>query len=87
MIYIGNNVITVPDKTHGASVIAYQDFMDKAAERAGGDFYIIPSSIHELLIIPDDHTKDFKVLEDMVREVNATELEPEECPPALFVHK
>ncbi len=40
-------VATVPDKVHGAGVLAYQDFMDKAAERAGGDFFILPSSIHE----------------------------------------
>ena len=32
-------VATVPDKTHGAGVLAYQDFMDQAAERVGGDFY------------------------------------------------
>ena len=38
-------VASVPDKTHGASVIAYQDFMDKAAERLGGDFFILPSSV------------------------------------------
>lgn len=30
-------VATVPDKVHGAGVIAYQDFMDQAAERLGGD--------------------------------------------------
>ena len=30
-------VATVPDKIHGAGVIAYQDFMDQAAERAGGE--------------------------------------------------
>ncbi len=39
-------VATVPDKTHGASVLAYQDFMEQAAERVGGDFFILPSSIH-----------------------------------------
>ena len=30
-------VATVPDKIHGAGVLAYQDFMDQAAERCGGD--------------------------------------------------
>lgn len=40
-------VATVPDKIHGAGVMAYQDFMDQAAERVGGDFFILPSSIHE----------------------------------------
>ncbi len=40
-------VASVPDKVHGAGVLAYENFMDQAAERAGGDFYILPSSIHE----------------------------------------
>ncbi len=56
-------VASVPDKTHGASVIAYQDFMDKASERAGGDFFILPSSIHELLIVPDNKEINFRVLD------------------------
>ncbi len=30
-------VASVPDKINGAGVLAYQDFMDKAAERAGGE--------------------------------------------------
>ena len=30
-------VASVPDKIHGAGVLAYQDFMDQAAERAGGE--------------------------------------------------
>ncbi len=71
-------VASVPDRMHGASVIAYQDFMDKAAERAGGDFFILPSSIHELLIVPDNREMDFKVLEGMVREVNETQVAPED---------
>ena len=69
-------VATVPDKIHGAGVLAYENFMEQAAERAGGDFYILPSSIHELLIIPDNGVMDLKELEAMVKEVNATQVEP-----------
>lgn len=71
-------VASVPDKTHGASVIAYQDFMDRASDRVGGDFFILPSSIHEVLIIPDNKEIDFKVLEGMVRDVNETQVAPED---------
>ena len=69
-------VATVPDKVHGAGVLAYQDFMDQAAERVGGDFFILPSSIHEVLIIPDNGKMDLKDLENMVKEVNATQVAP-----------
>lgn len=71
-------VATVPDKVHGAGVLAYEEFMDKAAERAGGDFYILPSSIHEILIVPDNGEMDLKALEDMVKEVNATQVAPQD---------
>ena len=69
-------VATVPDKVHGAGVLAYQDFMDQAAERVGGDFFILPSSIHEVLIVPDNGRMDLKDLENMVKEVNATQVAP-----------
>ena len=68
-------VASVEGNVHGAGVIAYQNFMDEAAERAGGSFFILPSSIHEVLIIPDNGKFDTASLEQMVREVNATTVE------------
>lgn len=69
-------VATVPDKVHIVGVLAYQDFMDKASERVGGNFFILPSSIHEILIVPDNGKMDLKELEAMVKEVNATQVAP-----------
>ena len=71
-------VATVPDKMQGASVLAYQDFMDQAAEKLGGDFFILPSSIHEILLVKDDGNFDRAALENMVKEVNATQVAPED---------
>ena len=72
-------VATVPDKVHGAGIIAYEGFMDQASERiGGGDFYILPSSLHEILIVPDNGQMSLKDLEAMVREVNATQVAPED---------
>lgn len=71
-------VASVPDKVHGAGVLAYPDFMDKAAERAGGDFFILPSSIHEVLIVPDNGKFELLDLENMVKEVNFTQVAPED---------
>jgi len=71
-------VATVPDKVQGAGVLVYEDFFDKASERVGGDFFILPSSIHELLIVPDTGLVNLDALKEMVREVNATQVTPEE---------
>lgn len=71
-------VASVPDKNAGAGVLAYPNFMDQATEKLGGDFFILPSSIHELILVPDHGEMDVETLKDMVREVNTTEVDPED---------
>ena len=39
---------------NGAALILLPDVLDKIAEKAGMDYFIIPSSIHEVLIAKDD---------------------------------
>ena len=69
-------VASVPDKNHGAGVIAYPNFMEDAAQKLGGSFYLLPSSIHELLLVKDNGQMSAQDLENMVKEVNATQVEP-----------
>ena len=61
----------------GAGCMFYPEFMDQAAEKMRGDFYVIPSSIHEVLLLPDGGFTA-KELDAMVRTVNANEIEPKE---------
>lgn len=67
-------VATTPDKINGAGIIAYPEFMQQAAEQLDGDFYLLPSSRHEVILVKDDGGMNFEQLQDMVREVNATEV-------------
>lgn len=67
-------VAGVPDQTHGAAVIAYPNFFENAAEKLGGDYFIIPSSIHEVLLVKDTGEMNARDLAAMIREVNATEV-------------
>ena len=46
--------------------------------RLGADYYVLPSSVHEVMIVPDDGGFDSGELEEMVREINATQVAPEE---------
>ncbi len=71
-------VASVPNKMHGSGILAYQNFMDEAAKRLGGDFYILPSSIHELLLVKDNGNFTVEALSSMVHEVNATQVLPED---------
>ena len=71
-------VASVSDNIHGAGVIAYLNFFEDAAEKLGGDFYVLPSSIHEVLLVGDNGEMTAKDLEALVREVNATQVAPQE---------
>ena len=73
-MYVASN----KERIHGAGVIAYPEFMEEAAKRLGGDFYVLPSSIHEVILIPD--TPDVSVLElqGIVQSVNVEQVAPEE---------
>ena len=61
---------------NGACIIQYPDFLDQAAETMGGDFYVLPSSIHEVLFIADDGSMELSHLEEMVRSINEAEVAP-----------
>lgn len=71
-------VATVEGGQNGAGVIQYPGFLDQAAEALGGDFYVLPSSIHEVLLVADNGSMELGYLEEMVRSVNETEVSPAE---------
>ena len=69
-MYILTNIY----KVNGASMLLDSDMMQKVMEEVGSDFFILPSSIHEVLIVPADSGMKSSDLETMVREVNDTEV-------------
>lgn len=71
-------VATNYNKLNGASVILYPNLLRDFAERIGSDFYILPSSIHELIFVPESVGMDIEYIKMMVQEINATQVENEE---------
>lgn len=65
-------------QSYGAGVICYPDFMENAAKQIGGNFYVLPSSVHEVLLLPETGTIRSQELLQMVTEINATVVSPEE---------
>lgn len=61
---------------YGAACISYSGVLDAAAEKLGKDFFVLPSSIHEVLLVPDDGNADITALKQMVHDVNASEVDP-----------
>ena len=69
---------TVGSGRYGAGCIYYPKFMKETAELIGGSFYVIPSSIHEVILIPDTIKMPVAEMKAMVEGINNTEVEPEE---------
>lgn len=66
--------LTNRNMTNGASMILQKDIMKQAGEIIGSDFYVLPSSIHETLLVPIG-IMDVSGLLQMVKEVNEAEVE------------
>ena len=71
-------VASMPDMANGAGVILYPHFMEKAAQELGGDFYVIPSSVHEVLLLKDDGAIALEDMKEIVRSVNRSEVSHED---------
>lgn len=61
------------DKTYGATAMLYSGFESRLGEMGIEDCYVIPSSVHECLMVTDGSDMDRENLENMVREVNASD--------------
>lgn len=71
-------VISNPQRLNGATVILYPDALKEIREKVGSDYYILPSSVHELLAIPKGEAPSKAELRKMVREINESQVEPQE---------
>ena len=71
-------VLTTNEQFEGAVTICYPGVTEKISQVVGGNYYVLPSSIHELLIMPDNGLVDPKDLRKMIRSVNAQEVSPSE---------
>lgn len=70
-------VMNTTNGMYGASVIYCRELVRSIAEKLGGDVYIIPSSIHEIIVIPAG-SMSANELSGMIREVNDTCVDPKE---------
>lgn len=62
----------------GAAVMLYSDLMKEITERIKTPFYIIPSSVHEVLILPQKEGMSLSGVKEIVRTVNRKVIEPED---------
>ena len=63
---------------NGAAVLLYPEMPKLIYETLGGNYYLLPSSVHEFLVVPEERGIKPEELKKIVREVNETQLERED---------
>lgn len=71
-------ILTNCDGYKGAAAILYEGIVRDFAERLGSDLFILPSSIHEVILVPYKESIDVADLGEMVRHINQTEVPVEQ---------
>lgn len=71
-------VLTNQSGINGAACLLYQHLLENFANQVKTDLYLLPSSIHEIIILPSQKNLDKKELSHMVNEINLTQVAPEE---------
>ena len=71
-------VLSNKSRINGASCILYKNILKDFAMVVDKDLYVLPSSIHEVILLPSDGTQESEQLKEMVREINQSQVEKEE---------
>ena len=71
-------VLSNKSRVDGAACMLYPNLIQDFAEAIQSSFYIIPSSIHELLLLPTRHLEESQEIKSMIREINDTQVSAEE---------
>lgn len=78
----GMYVISNKERCKGASAILNRKAIAEFAKKWGVDrVFVLPSSVHEMILVPDRGGLELEELNSMVTEVNATQVDPEEQLP------
>lgn len=70
--------LTNKRKMHGAATMVYMENLRKIADIFGGDFFILPSSIHEVICVRKSYIPDEIDLKEILKCGNAETIQPEE---------
>ncbi len=65
-------------RINGAVAMLRKDLLREFAELTGGSFYILPSSLHECLLLPETTMSDCEHIKEMIAAVNDSEVKAEE---------
>lgn len=71
-------ILTNLNGINGATCMLYDNILRKFSEKVHANLFILPSSIHEVILVPDDKCISKMALTQMVRDVNRTQVANDE---------
>lgn len=71
-------VLSNKRRVEGAACMLYPDLIHDFADKIGSNLFIIPSSIHELLLLPADRDEEAPEIKCMIRDINDSQVSTEE---------
>ncbi len=74
----GMLVLTNSLGLNGASALFYPGILEEISRKMEGDYYVIPSSIHEIIAVPCLLGRDPGILENIVMDINQSTVQPED---------
>lgn len=71
-------VLTNRSKIRGATGILNQELLEQFAEQFNSNYYILPSSVHEVILLIEEESMDVGELNEMVRQINEDQVPRED---------
>lgn len=65
-------------RSYGAAALIYPEQLRKIADKIGENYYVLPSSVHETIIVAESESPDKDELCSLIEEINETQVEAEE---------
>ncbi len=71
-------ILTNKNRSYGAAAMLYPGCLETIGEELEGNYYVIPSSVNELIMVREEDAPDEEGLASMVRAVNESQVPDEE---------
>jgi hypothetical protein len=71
-------ILSNPKGINGATCLLYDNVLRKFSDQLQSDFFILPSSIHEVILVPFEKSISAVALAEMVKDVNLTQVAEDE---------
>lgn len=71
-------VLSNKKRIGGAACMLYPGLIRDISDSTGSSLFIVPSSVHEVLILPVENTVEAEAVKSMIKEINDTQIEPDE---------